>query len=188
MKFVLLSILLFAFNCVLSQDNFVYLRFNPQEGSASDVVEFVEKMHNASNNDESLLIIYVSNDNRPYKVTDWEYWTSEVRGKLLGQQVPADFYEKYELLQLSDLFTEIFSESVNGNIDIVGRYDKKLTCNFVVSEYMIKNEEDFFEKLIYINQLSDRGVLLRFFVYSGDYGIKEVVDFDFNANSIKYEK
>lgn len=183
----MLSILLFAFNCILAQDNFVYLQFNPKEGSASDVVEFVEKMHNASNNDESRLIIYVSNDSRPYKVTDWEYW-KEVRRKLLGQQASADFYEKYELLQLSNLFSEIFSESVNDNIDIVGRYDKKLTCNFVVSEYMIKNEEDFFEKLIYINQLSDRGVLLRFFVYSGDYGIKEVVDFNFNANSIIYEK
>lgn len=187
MKYVLLIILLFAFNCVFSQNNFVYVRFDLQEVSVSDVVELVEEIYNKSNHN-ARIVIYVSNSNRPYKVVDWNNWMFEVRRKLLGLTVTPDFSEKEDLLQICDFFVEICGESITENLDVVGCDDNKWTYSFIVPQYMIENDIEFFAKLIYVNQLDNRNILLRYYVYSDSMKIKEMDLKLNNSNVFKYEK
>ena len=185
MRYILLFILLFVFNCIFAQNNFVYV-FQDKNVASWVIPTHIDSLHSDISSRDGKFIMYVRNNGtNPYKVKEWNDWIRENGVRDSFEIGGLKSYDE-DLSQLSCYLVEIFDESVKDGLNIVGRNDRTWTFSFIVPQSVWDKNNDLFAKFIYVNQLCERGISLKLFVYNEEK-INEVEFKLENSNVFKFE-
>lgn len=148
----LFSFILLLFSCAtFAQNSFVYVRYNPQQGNASVVVDYIDNLYSGYGN----VIVFFSNSVNPIVTRNFEDW-SDLRSQILSMQIAPDYYEQEEIGLLNEQFTKYFAEFVEANKTIKGSQDKDWTFISITSENDFDEASSALSKIISVNQLIDR--------------------------------
>ncbi len=138
MKKLLLGIL--SIICILSvqaQNHFVYVRYNPQHGNASAIVQVIDQIET---NEKGKVVVFCSRESNPIIARERSEW-EELRSHILVMQTAYGYYHEDECSKLNALYTEIFNETVEKQLRIIGSNDASWMCTFILSESIMKSEE-----------------------------------------------
>ena len=162
-----------SFTSMAQNKYFYYVRFDPQEGDASAIVNEIDRV---ANSHPDQLIVMLSWEATPKISTDVEGWKN-IRNSILTQQNTLSFYERNEEDAMNKLFSQYFDEHVrpdDGKLKISGSNDSRWTVCFVMSERMW--EEDFEIvplEVSKINELTNRDLTVRWLSYGEDSRLQE---------------
>lgn len=147
--FVFMILGIFAY----SQNQFVYVRYNPKHGNVSPIVKTIDNLVSRS---LGKVIVLVSHASSPIIATNNSEW-EELRSRLLRMQTAYEYYGEDEAIFLNQFFATLFSETVDKQLHLRGKNDSSWACSFIISNEMLSSEE--FESLagcISINELASR--------------------------------
>jgi len=166
-KFAIIFALVFFSIFVSAQNNFIYLRYDLSQGSASGVVT---KIGDIIRDSRGQFVIYYSDGASPVICTKFEEW-EKLRSNILSQQTSPDYYEEEDISRVNKLLTDILHEDVDGikNLKISSPHDADWTFSFILSEQMLDdaNDADIVHRLVSINQLMDR-MIVKIYSYSDE--------------------
>ncbi|MBQ9509640.1 MAG: hypothetical protein IJR53_09540 [Bacteroidales bacterium] len=164
----LLMLLLFLLPWKMhAQRHFFYVRFDPGEGNATVVVNYIDSM---SRSYPEYFYVTLSGGGEP-QTADAQGW-GELRQRILTQQNAPIVYADMEEKSLNLLFVKILDESVfpdSNYLKMYGRNDKAWCVSFILSEKMYERPEDYEIvplEFVLVNQLKERGVKVEWLTYS----------------------
>ena len=135
MKTLRLIVLFSVFSLVCrSQNNFVYIHYDPAAGNPKGIVDMVEKLQEQRGRKQ--VVVFLSTNDRSLVARTPVEWL-DLRGELLTMQSKPEFYARNDAKILNDLFADLFSEYVTDDMHIKGRRDADWICNFIVSQEML---------------------------------------------------
>ena len=175
-KLLILSLFALHFSLSSAQNrHFYYVRFDPQEGNASAIVDEIDRVANTY---PYQLIVVLSWGANPKVSTDVESWKS-IRSSILTQQNSSTFNAREEEELLNNLFAQQLDERArpnDGKMKLYGPNDSQWSVSFVLSEKMYERQEDYeivpleFSK---INELTERGISVHWLSYGDGSRLEE---------------
>ena len=155
MKTLRLIVLFSVFSLVCrSQNNFVYIHYDPAAGNPKGIVDMVEKLQEQRGRKQ--VVVFLSTNDRSLVARTPVEWL-DLRGELLTMQSKPEFYARNDAKILNDLFADLFSEYVTDDMHIKGRRDADWICNFIVSQEMLYSADmESVLELISLDELIDR--------------------------------
>lgn len=143
MQKILFTIVFLLFNAILlfSQSQFIYLRYDPINGTSNVVIDKIESIIEKCEVGEKF-VIFRSNELQPTiikNISDWNNLKIEISEQ--QSSLLPDFI--YEIKVLNVLFVEIFDEEVeiNSGTKLNGRYDENWEITFILSEKMYESSD-----------------------------------------------
>ena len=155
MKTLRLILLFSLFSLVCkSQNQFVYIHYDPAAGNPAAIVEMVEKLQEERGRKQ--IVVFLSTNDRSLLARTPLEWL-DLRGELLTMQSKPEFYARNDARMLNNLFAELFNEYVTDDMHIKGRRDADWMCHFIVSQEMLFSVDmESVLELISLNELIDR--------------------------------
>lgn len=170
MKKLLIFVLtgIFPFTLSLSQNVFVYVRYNPESGNSSAVVSKIEQIRY---NTKGRCVVFLSMASHPMIAENDGKW-NEIRSHILTTQVSSDYYADEENAILNNCFQTAFEDRMSDDLHIKGN-DNSWECNFILSEYMYNSESEKLCLMLMSNELFKR-MHCSFYVYNEKGEINEL--------------
>ncbi len=144
-----------------------YVRFDPGEGNATTVVNYIDSVSRL-NPDFFYVTLSVDGNLRTADAQEW----GEMRQRILTQQNAPVLLADKEEEALNSLFAKIMDENVfsdNNHLRLFGRNDAVWCVSFILSEKMYERPEDYEVvplEFVLVNQLKERGLRVEWLTYS----------------------
>lgn len=166
--FSLTLLLISSIVASVAQNNFVYVRYNVQDGNAGVIIDYIEKNCNFESSSVNTTLFY-SNGLDPIICHTKKEW-QELRHILIGQQNTSDYDAEFETDSVNSVLTNVFNETVetSNGISLIGNNDEQNRCTFILSDDILSNpdDSDMIARVISVNELERRGISVKIVAYN----------------------
>ena len=150
-----------------AQRHFFYVRFDPGEGNASTIVNYIDSVLRLN---PDYFYVALSGEGS-LQTADAQGW-GELRQMILTQQNAPVLLADMEEKALNSIYAKIMDEGVfldSNCLKLYGRNDAAWCVSFILSEKMYERPEDYEIvplEFVQVNQLKERGVKVEWLTYS----------------------